>query len=159
MFISDKLRGFLLVTLVIVLFTNWYFYLDTYRLFQRLNGDLITTLKPILPQSIANNEKLIGEIIPKGISYVLLTALNICLSLTIIFVYFKDKRITLQGAKMMGIYFFVAFFAMNLFYFLGYQDYFMSARHALNLLATPLVECSMIPILKLANAEQFIKQK
>jgi hypothetical protein len=159
MFISDKLRGFLLVTLVIVLFTNWYFYLDTYRLFQRLNGDLITTLKPILPQSIANNEKLIGEIIPKGISYVLLTALNICLSLTIIFVYFKDKRITLQGAKMMGIYFFVAFFAMNLFYFLGYHDYFMSARHALNLLATPLVECSMIPILKLANAEQFIKQK
>lgn len=159
MFISDKLRSILLVTLVIVLFTNWYFYLDTYYAFQDFNGDLISALKPILPQSVANNEKLVGEIIPKGISYVMLTALNITLSLTIIFVYFRDKRITLQGAKMMGIYFCAAFFAMNLFYFLGYHDYFMSARHALNLLATPLVECSMIPILKLANAEQFIKQE
>jgi hypothetical protein len=159
MFIPDKLRAVLLVVLVIVLFINWYFYLDTYYAFQAFNRGLIDSLKQIMPQSIAGNEKLVGEIIPKGISYVMLTALNICLSLTIIFIYFRDKKITLQGAKMMGIYFFTAFFAMNLFYFLGYHEYFMSARYALNLLATPLVECSMIPILKLANAEQFIKQE
>ena len=152
-FISDRLRIVLLVSLVLVLFINWNYYLSLYYWLQDLNGGILMGMKDILPQKVVTNKELFGEIIPKGISYLMLMLFNIMLSLTIIYVYFRDKKIALQGAKMIGIYFVLGFLAMNICYFAGWTDYFRSARHALNLLASPLVECSMIPILKLANSD------
>jgi len=131
-FISDKLRVALLFLLVCILFVNWNFYLDVYYALQDMNRSILESVSAILPAKLVNNEKLFGETIPKGISYVVLMLLNIGLSLTIIFVYFRDKKITLQGAKMIFIYFGIGFLAMNICYFAGMEEYARCARHALN---------------------------
>lgn len=151
--ISDKARIVLLVVLVLILFANWQFFLPIYYALQDFNRELLTSVQGVLPSSIVQNEKLMTEIIPKGISYVLVMLINIAISLSIIAVYFRDRKITIQAVKMIGLYFIVGFTAMNICYFAGWHEYFLSARYALNLLASPLVECSMIPILKLANSE------
>lgn len=158
MLTPKRKRIVLLTLLVIILFINWQVYLQFYHTLQDFWIGLFQNITPYLPDFITNRPTLTQEVMPKGISYLLLMLVNIGISISIIHVYFQDKKITRQGFQIIGIYFLCGFSAMIFCYAMGWKEYYTSARWALNLLSSPLVECSMIPILQLANHPEMQKE-
>lgn len=89
----------------------------------------------------------------KWISIFILILSNIGISLTIIYVYFWNKKMVFQAVKILAAYAFSFFTLGIVFYYLGRKDLSADAIGSLNLLSTPVVECAMIPLLKLMNAK------
>ena len=145
---SPKIRIALLALLIIMLFVNWYHFINVYDFLQAISKSIIDA---ILPNGLFGHEQLQSTNLSKGISYLVMMFLNVCLSLTIIFVYFQKWKIVRQAIVIIGIYFVVGMIAMFTLHTLGMRNYYKSARYALDILASPLVECAMIPMLKLLN--------
>lgn len=142
-----KKRLFLLVALIIVLFVNWYFYPKTEILLRDSFSSMIDILSGWMPFFTSFNK------LAKWVTIILLAAINVAISLSIIYVYFWDKNLLVQAVKMLGGYALVFFLIAIVCYYAGWLHYTNTAIAALKQLSTPLVECAMIPLLKLKNAQ------
>jgi hypothetical protein len=142
---NHRLRLVIIGLLVTGLFINWYFYNDTYEALQALVRSLLVSLG-VTSQSLINGAKFI--------SYLFLLFFNIFFSFVIVYTYFLNLRVAKVALGYMLVYFAITFTATCVFFGLGNDQWYQYARSAADLLASPLVECALIPIMKLKLAEE-----
>lgn len=142
---SRHWRNVLIGLLVIGLFVNWYYYLATYEALQGLIQSIMARF------GVQNTATINGS---KFVSYLFLLFFNIFFSFVIVYTYFLSVRISLIALRYMLLYFAVTFTATCVFFVLKNEEWYQYARQATDLLASPLVECSLIPLMKLKLAEE-----
>jgi hypothetical protein len=142
---NHRLRLLIIGLLVVGLFINWYFYNDTYEALQALVRSTMVSLG-VQSAALINGAKFV--------SYLFLLFFNIFFSFTIVYTYFLNLRVAKTALGYMLLYFTVTFTATCVFFGLGNEQWYQYARAAADLLASPLVECALIPIMKLKLAEE-----
>ena len=147
---KDRKRMILLGVMIIVLFINWYNYKTVDFFFRGIIESIMEGLFQIFP-SITILKKV--SLFSKWVSMILLVVLNISISLTIIYIYFVEWKMVKQALRLLIIFSFICFIVILISYYQDNRVYLESSIFALKQLSTPLVECSLIPLLKLMNAE------
>ncbi|MGB0524946.1 MAG: hypothetical protein ACPGJS_18380 [Flammeovirgaceae bacterium] len=146
----DFKRILLLGILIVILFVNWYYY-------QTIEPTVRISLQNFIA-GLDDQVAVIGALkrfnmLYKWITVIVLVVINVGISITIIYVYFWDKKIFWQGTRLLLIYSVSCFVVAIISYYIGMRELCINAINALEVLSTPIVECAMIPILKLMNAE------
>ena len=147
---KERKRLLLLALMLVILFFNWYHYHTVDFFFREGINSGITAIEDHFP-SVTFLSKF--NMMAKGISMFLLTVINISISLTIIYLYFLEWKLVRQALKLLVTFATVCFVLVVYTYYNGSQAFLDSILFALKQLSTPLVECSLIPLLKLMNAE------
>lgn len=143
LFENPTFRRSVLGLLVAVMFVNWYYYESSYAYLQEWIGYVV---------GLAFGAR--GIEIGKLLGYVCLLLGNASLSLCIVHLFFYDKAITKEAFGYLALYFCITFGGVCLTYVLGNAELYGYARAAADLLASPLVECTLIPVMKLRLIER-----
>ncbi|MCU0449239.1 MAG: hypothetical protein MUC97_05230 [Bernardetiaceae bacterium] len=138
------IRAGLLTGLVAALFINWFYYEDTYQWLQTKLLQMLTN-GGLASASLVNAVKLMG--------YTGLVVGNMAFSLLIVYTYFLDGRITRTAARYLLLYFAGAYGTMCVAFLFHWAGPYQYARLACDMLASPLVECTLIPLMRLKQAE------
>lgn len=148
--IRGKKRLLLLGVMIVILFVNWYHYKTVDTFFREVISTSLESIEATFP-SLAFLGKF--NSIVRKLSLVLLSAINISISLTIIYIYFLEWKMVKQAFKLLIGFAIACFISIIYNYYYGSKDFLDTSLFALNQLATPLVECTLIPLLKLMNAQ------
>jgi hypothetical protein len=142
---QNLLRAGLLAGLVVGLFINWFYYEQTYSWLQ---NQLLRWLTAggVTSAQLVNAAKLLG--------YTGLVVGNMAFSLLIVYTYFLDGPITRTAAQYLLLYFAGAYGTMCIAFLCQWAAPYQYARLACDMLASPLVECTLIPLMRLKQAEE-----
>jgi hypothetical protein len=142
---EENKRTLILIFLVIVLLINWFFYNDTFTFFKQwvTNGDLGVSLAQKIG-AVKAKRLLMGPL------FLILMLFNAGLSMVIIYVYFKkNPKITWLGFKILTIYSICTGVLLSSGYLANNEYVYAIMRRAVDMLASPMVEAVLIPLLKL----------
>ena len=139
-------RTFLLIALIVLLFFNWYNYHYLDSLIQDFIKDTIEAVPVLFILTKFNSY-------PEWISLVFLVLINTGISLSVVGTYFWEFRFVKEAAKLLVVYTMTFFILIFISYPLDNNLYVNSCLGALYFLSTPLVECALIPLLKLKMVE------
>jgi hypothetical protein len=144
-----KYRWIVITALVAVIFINWYFYLQSYTYVKEW---LFKALVSIGLDSVVSLQT-IKNILSKGLAVLLLALQNACLSMLIVYVYFrKDMFLVRIAVWILGIYTLACLGWSLTAHIAGWNYLYAISREALDTLASPLIEITLIPVLHLYKA-------
>lgn len=148
-----KYRKVLLVALLLLVFINFYSYrplleeINQPNKYKDLYDKLFSGLIPL---------RVFNKLIIGGFSFFILSFFNALLSACVLFVYFyADPSIVKLGVGILATYWVATILVGSVAYLAGWNALFITTKQAISILPSPLIEASLIPILKLyQNSKQ-----